>query len=218
MKLVSNKEIVSIFNLLNSKGMEYILLRNIDNELPDGLKIGKDIDILVHKKDESKFIDFFDLHGYSAIKHPFRNNVFLYSADKFEFKYNNKNNNILFDLNFQILVKSLDAGQWIPLDNNIQLSAWENKRLEHQEGGISYWTLSYEDEFVCLVARSIFDIKEFKEGYIKRIINLLPLIDKNSVILKFNLIFFKFTPHLMKLIEKNQYKNIIKKYLAFRDY
>ncbi len=217
MTLISNKEIVSIFNVLNSKGMEYILLRNIDNELPDELTIGKDIDILVHKKDELKFIDFFNLHGYKTIKHPFRNDIFLYGSDKFEFKYN-KNNNILFDLNFQIVVKSLDAGQWVPLDNNIQLSAWSNKRLAQQEGGFDYWTLCYDDEFVCLVARSIFDKESFEKGYVKRIMSLWPLIDQNSVILKFNLIFFKFTPHLMSLIEKNQYKDIIKKYLAFRAY
>jgi hypothetical protein len=216
-KLINNKEIVNVFNLLNSQKIEYILLRNIDNELTDWLTVGKDIDILVHKKDELKFIDFFNLHGYSAIKHPFRNDIFLYGSDKFEFKYNN-NNNILFDLNFQILVKSLDAGQWIPLDNNIQLSAWKNKRLEQQENGISYWTLCYEDEFICLVARSIFDKKEFQEGYTKRIINLLPLIDRKSVISKLELIFFKFTPYLMKLIEKKRYPDIIKKYLAFREY
>ncbi|NLO17466.1 MAG: hypothetical protein GX118_04680, partial [Arcobacter butzleri] len=109
-------------------------------------------------------------------------------------------------------------GQWIPLDQIIQESAWKNKRFEQLTDDFGYWTLSYEDEFVCLISRSIFDKKEFQNGYIKRINELINLINKNDVTEKFNMVFFKFTPYLMSYIEKQNYDEIIKNYLQFKEY
>lgn len=217
MNLIESVELINIFKLLNKSGLKYILMRNINKELPSGLEIGKDIDILVNKEDEKEFINFFHSNDYQTIDHPFKYDVFLYGVDRFEFKYNN-NNKILFDLNFQIAVRSLDAGQWIPLDQIIQESAWKNKRFEQLTEDFGYWTLSYEDEFVCLISRSIFDKKEFQNGYIKRINELINLINKNDVTEKFNMVFFKFTPYLMKYIEKQNYDEIIKNYLQFKEY
>jgi hypothetical protein len=218
MNFINKKEIILIFDLLNDERLEYILLRNINNELPSRLTRGKDIDILVHKKDEAKFVDFFRSNEYKTLRHPYRNQVFLYGMDKFKFKFKNNKNNILFDLNYQLAVNSLDAGQLFPLDNAIQISSWANKRFVKKEGDFSYWTLSYEDEFVSLVARSIFDKREFDKGYIKRISELLLMIDKEKVLLKLNLIFFKFADNLLKLIEDSDYSNVTKRYFEFRDY
>ena len=217
MKQVNATEVKKIFNLLNKKNLNYILMRNINNELPAGLDVGKDIDILISKSDEKEFINFFHNNDYQTIDHPFKYGVFLYGVDKFEFKYNNKNN-ILFDLSFQIAVRSLDAGQWIPLDQTIQESAWKNKRFEQLGDDFGYWTLSYEDEIVCLVSRAIFDKKEFQKGYIKRINKLIKLIDIDSTIAKFNTVFFKFTPNLITYIKNQKYDEIIKNHLQFKEY
>ena len=141
----------------------------------------------------------------------------MYGVDKFEFLFN-KNNKIIFDLNFQISVKSLDFGQIIPLDQSIQESAWKNKRLENLNDSLSYWTFGYEDEFVCLVARSIFDKNKFELNYIERINKILNLINKDDVIFKLNKVFFKFTPSLIKLIEDQKFNKIINNYLEFREY
>ena len=218
MKLIDGHEIKKIFNLINKSELNYILMWNINTELPSALKIGKDIDILINKHDEKKFINFFKINNYRQINHPFKFDVFLYGVDKFEFKYNNSDNYIDFDINFQLLVRSLDAGQFIPLDQLIQKSAWQNKRFEKLSEDFGYWTLSYEDEFVCLVARSIFDKKEFKKGHINRINELIKVVDRNNVIEKLNKIFFQYTPYLFKLLENQDYEEIIDNYLQFREY
>ena len=215
MNLVNSNEIINTFELLNKNSIKYILLRNINNELPSKLEMGKDIDILIDKKDENKIVSFFKKNGYVSIPHPFKNDIFLYGVDRFEFKYNN---NILFDLNFQIAVRSLDAGQWIPLDRKIQESAWDNRRFEQITEKFGYWALSFEDEFICLVARSIFDKKEFQSGYVKRIEELKSKINIIDVEEKLKLIFFKYTPNLFKQINNKDYKNIIKNYLQFNEY
>ncbi len=216
MNLINSQELINIFTLLNKNKLEYILLRNINNELPNGLEVGKDIDILVKYEDRIKLLDFFKENKFTEITHPHTNNIFLYGVNKFKFLKNQEN--LLFDLNFQLTVRSLDAGQWIPLDQIIQESAWNNRRLEQLGNDFGYWTLSYEDEFVVLVARSIFDKKEFQSGYINRINELKKLTDENDVIKKLNMIFFKFTPYLMEYIEDKNYQTIIKNYLEFKEY
>ena len=214
---IDNNELFNIFKLLNDSGLRYILIRNINGELPYKLKIKKDIDILISKKNELEFISFFQKYNYKFQEHPFCNDIFLYGTDKFQFKYNN-NNKILFDLNFQLVCRSLNAGEWIPLDQILQESAWKNRRFEKISDDFGYWTLGYNDEFITLIVRSVFDKKEFHDGYIKRISELKNKIDLDDVEEKMFLIFFKFTPYLLAMIEKQEYKDIIKNYLQFKEY
>ena len=214
MNYVKSDDLVDIFKLLNESKLEYILMRNINNELPHILEIGKDIDILV--KDRNKVAEVLKKNKFNKINHPHENNIFLYGVEKFEFYKNNED--VLFDLNFQIAVKSLDAGQWIPLDQSIQESAWQNKRFERAGGGLEYWTFSYEDEMVALIARSVFDKKEFQAGYVSRLDELLPMVNKDDVLNKLQLIFFKYAPILLCQIERQNYPDIVINYLKFKEY
>lgn len=217
MSLVIESHLRDIFNKLNESGLNYILLRNLNDELPSKLKVGKDIDILIKKRDEKEIKKFFFKYNFSEILHPHINNTYLYGVDKFEFIYNSKTE-VLFDLNFQIAVRSLDAGQWIPLDQEIQNSAWENRTFYKDENNFSYWKLSYEDEFICILARAIFDKESMDKGYRKRISQLFNIIEKDKVVNKLEKIFFKFTPYLIKYIENNQYDEIKKNYINFKEY
>jgi hypothetical protein len=214
---IDSSEIIAIFSQLNLCSEQYLLIRNINNELPNNLTIGKDIDILINKKNKFLFSNFLHERGFKSVKHPLFNDIFLYGVDKFEFKINSKNN-IILDLNFQLVCRSFNAGEWIPLDQTIQESAWENRIFIEHESGLSYWTLGHEDEFVSLLVRSVFDKKYFLEGYVTRIEELLGLIDIAIVQSKLDLVFFKFTSVLLNLIEKKDYSNIIGEYVKFKDY
>lgn len=214
-KLVSNKSIIDIFDKLNTSKIDYVLIRNINEELPNNLAVGKDIDILVkHQKlDDLKI--FFVKNGFKEIPHPHRGNFFLYGVKKFKFYKNYAD--VLFDLNFHLVCRSLDAGQWMPLDQIAQESAWANKRFETRKE-FNYWSLSYEDEFITLIVRSIFDKREFQKGYIERILELFNLINIDNVKSKMNLIFFKYTNNLLRQVENNNFKNIINNYIGFKEY
>lgn len=216
--MVEAKYIISFFNQLNQSGLDYILIRNINEELPLSLERGKDIDLLVKKQNQKDFRKFFFANQYKEIEHPFSKDTYLYTADKPIKFLSSSNAGVWIDLNFQALVRSLDAGQWIPLDNNIQESLWENRKQVCNSNDFSYWALSEEDEFVLLVARAIFDKKCFTEGYLKRIKELWPLVNKPLIEEKFNQIFFKFSFCLMELIEKHSFQEIIEKYLTFVGY
>ena len=215
MSYVNPKSIIDVFNKLSAAGLNYILVRNINNEFPSSLRLRKDIDLLVHYKERGKFINFLIEKGFKNIRHPHCNNIFLYGVDKFEFFVNK--DDVLLDLNYQLACRSLNAGEWIPLDRKIQDSAWENKKI-NKFNKFTYYSLGMEDEFVALVTRSIFDKKEFQKGYIKRIDELINVIDINDVITKFQLTFFKFTPVLLNMLKKRQYEMILDRYISFSEY
>lgn len=217
MSFIQKEFILDMFQSLNSSGLNYILLRNIDNELPSNLIFGKDIDILINKTDEEQFASLLKAKNFINVQHPHKNDVFLYGANEFKF-FKNNHHNLIFDLNFELVVRSLDQGQWIPLDQEIQESAWQNRRLKKIDANFEYWTLSYEDEFISLISRAIFDKSEFPSGYSNRIIEIYPLLNKDEVEKKLNLVFFNYTDSLLEQVEKKEFKDIKKNYLQFTDY
>lgn len=213
--MISGEKISKLFDKLNQCGVEYLLIRNINEELPHKLQQGKDIDVLVKYNKLNQLEKFFLKNKFQEKRHPHRENVFLYGVNKFKFYENS--DGILIDAHFQLVCRSLDEGQWIPLDQMIQKSAWLNRRYEERDG-LAYWTLGYEDEFITLVARSIFDKKIFQDGYKKRIILLLELINEDEVRQKMNCIFFKYTNQLLQQIKNKDFDNIIANYLKYKEY
>jgi hypothetical protein len=215
MSCVNPNSIIYFFNTLNASGFQYILIRNINNELPGNLAVGKDIDLLVHYHQRTEFIGFLIENGFKNIRHPLFNDIFLYGVNKFEFFVNN--DNILLDLNYQLACRSLNDGEWIPLAGKIQDNAWKNK-IKYKTDQITYNSLSAEDEFIVLVARSIFDKKEFQKGYVERIDALMHLIDLDDVVDQLQLVFFKFTPMLLSMLKKREYDLILDRYISFSEY
>ena len=216
MLIIEKDSIVSFFKKLNESLLKYVLIRNINDELPYSLTVGKDIDLLVNYSDRRQIYKFLKENGFKKIKHPHRNNVFLYGLHKFEF-FKHKNGLIL-DLNFRLVCRSLDKGQWLPLDQIIQDSAWDNRRKFNFSEELNYWSLSKEDEFITLVVRSIFDKRSFQKGYIIRIEELIEVIDKEEVIKKFKLVFFNYSIPLLEQLKKKSYNNIIENYFQFNKY
>ena len=216
MKLINKNSIVNFFKSINESKIDYILIRNISNEIPEFLQEGKDIDLLINYRDHEMVHLFLQKNNFKRIPHPHRNNIFLYGVNKFNFFINS--DKVILDLNYQLACRSTDAGQWIPLDQTIQQSAWRNKKFITINKDFGYWSLSFEDEFITLITRSVFDKNEFNQPYVKRIRELYQSINIKEVILKLELIFFKFTPYLLDLIDKDKYDIIVNHYLTFKDY
>lgn len=215
MNYVSSIAIIDFFNKLYLSNIDYILTRNIDDELPNSLKIGKDIDLLLKYKDRKTVIAFLQDSEFKKAVHPHHTNVFLYGVNEFEFFINNEN--LLIDINYQLTCRSLNAGEWIPLDKEIQKSAWEN-RVYIENSKFSYYSLCHNDEFVTLITRCVFDKNGFSKIYIERIDELLEIIDEGNVLYKLGLIFFKYAPCLIEQVKRRAFNKIIKNYISFKDY
>ncbi len=212
--MISSSDVISFFHEMNNGNLPYILIRNISGELPYSLSQGKDIDLLV--KNDGVVENFLLDRDFVEVIHPHCNNIFLYGVTPFKFFVNHKAG-IILDLHFQLCCRSLNAGEWIPLDNSIQLSAWEDFR-EVVDNKFSYKALSLADELTCLIARCVFDKKAFSLGYKMRINELMSVVQQDELELKLELIFFKYSKTLLSKLQQQSFDDIYNDYLKFKDY
>jgi len=213
---VPANQIKELFDLLNSSEIEYVLLRNLDNELPNHLKPTKDIDIIVNPLQKNALTTLLKGAQYQQVRHPWnfgRNFIFLYAMDKFLFF---RKGGISLDVCFQLACRSLNAGEWFPLDMVVQDSVFQNRRFV--EGEISAYMLSYEDELIHLITRGVFDKKTFNDAYIRRMKFLFGQIDINDFTYKAERVFFKFTPKLVELLKADRFSEIRHGFITYKSY
>ncbi len=215
MMYLSQECISELISMLNNSCVEWLLLRNTEDALPDGLPGGKDVDVLLRFQDRDKMQQCLNEYGCRRIRHPLRDDVRLYGVHPFEMYQTS--GGVLLDINFEIVVRSLDRGQWIPLDQFIQASAWEN-RVALQLAGLSVPMLGDEDLFVTTVARCIFDKKEFSVWHSKKLTALLSGCDEGDILCRLRLIFFKYSDRLLEQIKAGRFEAIVNDYLSFSEY
>lgn len=215
MRLHPPELIDKFFSLLDSSGIDWILLRNTNDELPKLLDVNKDIDILVRPENKTEIHAFFIANQFMEIRHPLANDIRLYGVDAFRMYKNLEG--LLIDVNFQAVVKSLDQGQWIPLDQAIQKELWLNRRFvligdEHVP------MPSVEDLFVLTLCRCILDKKNFTVWGRALLGQAIAECDIERLRKKLELVFFKFTPRLIDLVWNSKFDEIVPCYLSFSDY
>lgn len=212
---IDKNEILNIFNMLNNANIEYVLLRNIDNELPEHFEAKKDIDILVKAESKNKFKKVIKEAGYKQVRHPWdfgKNFVFLYAMDRLEFF---TKDSINLDICYQLCCRSVNCGEWMPVDQLINDSVWENRRKNSEWG---WYELCPEDELLHLLTRCVFDKKVFNNGYRKRIEELMQKVNREEVYRRLEVVFFKFSDRMLDMIEEKQYDDILDSYITFTDY
>ena len=215
MNFYACEAIIQAFAKLNNSSIRYLLLRNPGDELPSKLEFGKDIDLLIHPNDIHTLQRKMQAIGFKKIKHPLRRDTKLYNINQFEM-YINKDG-IYLDCNFEIVCRSLNKGEWIPLDATIQTSAWENMQ-QRSNHGIIYNGLSYDDDFVCMVTRCLLDKRKFPKNYAHSLSMLLPLIDEDKVRQRLKTVFFSFSDVLFNNVKTQNYTSLFNDYLSYSNY
>ena len=202
-------------SLLNSSGIEWLLLRNTNDELPGCLEVKKDIDILVRPENKADMHAFLLANRFSEIQHPLANDVRLYGVDPFRMYKNPEG--LLIDINYQAVVRSLDQGQWVPLDQAIQKDLWLSKKFV-SIGSENVPMSAVEDLFVLMASRCIFDKKTFSLWHRGILSQTLRQCNIDLLRKKLDLVFFKFAPRLLELVRMSKFDEIISGYLSFSDY
>ena len=211
------EDIRALFNLLNSNGINYILTKNIADELPDNLKLGKDIDLIVHIKDYEKFQVLLFNSGYKRIVHPHgkeRGWIFMYGAHENLFM-TNPQTNLIVDAYAELCTKSIAMNAWLPLDKIIQKSIWVNKVWDAAN---QWWIMDDENMAIYLLTSSVFEKNGFSKDYIREIEKRKGLLTSQTARQKLEKIFFKFTDTLIKKVNNMRYGEILLLYLTFTDY
>ena len=218
-KIIPEKEIRSFFALLNENKIQYLLIKNIGEELPKNLKDGKDIDILVHPDDRIKFAKLMSENGFLYRIHPFgveQGWKFAYGLEKHQF-WEKKYCDCLFyiDVSFRLCVKSLTPKTWVPLDEKLNSSIWENQAWNEE---LKCPCLDEKTLFIYLFARSVFDKRNFSEKYIAEIEKRKNLLDEAEIQDLLSCIFYNFTDSLIQLAKDGRYGEIVQKFLTFKGY
>lgn len=216
MVFYKNEDIRSFFDLLNDN-VRYILTKNIAAELPNGLKIGKDIDIVVHPNDYDKYREMMPQHGYKLVVHPhgiYAGWKYLYNM-KPACKHEHKDTLVQADAYDCLCTKSIMMNAWLPLDKKINDSIWIHRVWDDEN---KWWIMDDENMVIYLITRCVFEKNGFSAEYISEIKKRKRHLYSESAIKKLNMIFFRFSNELLKLVEADRYDLIIPKYKTFVDY
>ena len=211
------EDVRNFFNTLNVHKINYLLTKNISNELPANLKIGKDIDIIVHQKHYVKIQYLMYIYGYEPIVHSRgkeRGWKFMYGAHE-NLKFRHSVNKLEIDTYAELCTKSLTVAAWLPLDKIIQKSVWENKVWDAAN---QWWIMDDENMVIYLLTRSVFEKGGFSDGYIREIEKRKALLTNPSARQKLEKVFFKFADTLIEMVNAGRYKEIFMSYLTFTDY
>ena len=76
--MVNKANIVFFFKMLNDSRINYVLLKNDENRVPDSVNDGDDIDILVHPADYEKYKGLLSKNGFKILPGESKKYYFLY--------------------------------------------------------------------------------------------------------------------------------------------
>lgn len=215
--VIDSKVINKFFLLLNDNNVKYILIKNINNELPFHLPVNKDIDILVHSDSVSLFEKVMHENKFLEIIHPKgRENgwLFLYNIPICKM-YKHIKYGLEVDVSPVLCTKSVNMNAWLPLDRLINESIWENRIWDAEN---NWWIMDEYNLVVYLVVRSVFEKNRFEDNYIYEIEKRKDYLYSDECRKKLECVFFKFTDTLLKLINEKKYNDILHSYLNFCDY
>ena len=211
------KDIRATFQLLNDYKINYLLTKNIADELPDKLKLGKDIDLIVHIEDYEKFQAVFAHFGWQRIVHPHgkeRGWIFMYGAHE-NLKFRHSINALEVDAYAELCTKSIERNAWLPLDKIVQDSIWQNKVWDAAN---QWWIMDDENMVIYLLTRSVFEKNCFSDAYVREIEKRKKFLTSPTARQKLEKIFFKFTDTLIEKVNGGGYEKILLSYLTFTDY
>lgn len=211
------EDVQSLFKLLNDANINYLLTKNIGGELPDKLKIGKDIDLIVQPEDYEKFQTLLRDAGYRKLAHPYGKEVgwrFIYGAHENIF-LRHAINLLVVDAYAELCTQTIAMNAWLPLDRIVQESIWQNKVWDAEN---KWWIMDNENMVIYLVTSSVFEKHGFSEVYINEIEQRKDLLASPTARQKLERIFFRFTDTLVDKVREGRYEEILVSYLTFTDY
>lgn len=207
--------VLDLFAVLANAGIPWILPWTILSTLPSKVPYGKDIDLLTQDDHEPLLGLYLRSHGFTQIPHPYRDQVHLYGTKPpLRFLSPTK---LPIDISSKVTVRSLDAGQWIPIHQTLHDSIWTSAYTAKIES-TEIMVPCNEDLLVCMICRSIFNKHSFSDDTISYIQQTLPSASYDQMLSKLELVFYSFAPYLLHQIKASRFDSILSTYYAFSTY
>ncbi|MBO5166218.1 MAG: nucleotidyltransferase family protein [Lachnospiraceae bacterium] len=199
------------FEQLNNAPIRYLLVKNIDDYLPDNLYAGQDIDIMVHPEDRECLQALLADEGFERNIHLEKSRTTGYTLEgEMDETHCFQKEGMIIDVCYQLYVNGLQRGSVFSLHQDIQKDIWEKRQWNAEKG---WYQLDEENLLAYCIARCVFDKKSFPLGYLTEIEKRSGLLEKESVQKKLYTVFSDFTPNLFGLLETKQYENIREAYV-----
>lgn len=212
--MVEAKIIIDFFKMLNESNLNYVLIKNDDNVLPNCLESDNDIDFLIHPIDYEKLIELCVSNGYEKKVGESCKRYFLEQLrEDLLFKYDDCYFHFYEALPCSPLTNMGDCK--MALERSVQEYIWEHKVWNEIN---QWWIMDDIAILLYLIVRSVFDKKEFKEKYIREIEKRKQLLDKEDFKRLAQTVFFGFTPMLIELVKAGKYEHVLGKYLSYSNY
>ncbi|MDB9772164.1 hypothetical protein OAC11_05115 [Alphaproteobacteria bacterium] len=187
--------------------------------------VADDIDLLINDAVDAELWKYLKSVGFKKKVDLRFLNIYLYGSRP-HIHYVNTTLDLHFDCVFGLYHRSVhlitkpgfEITHWIPLDKVIQEESVKNLRTLDVQGLILP-CLRLEVELVHLIAHVILDKKGCIDLYYKnRIRLLLDQVDMVDFKYMLNLVFFRFSNHLIEQLQNNKFDSLFEQYLTYRDY
>jgi hypothetical protein len=202
-----------VFAELENQQVDFVTLRGFDL-MPNEVSIKQDVDLLIHPDSIRAASEVFMNNGFTATNIDPADTVYLYSANPSIF-FRHEPLDVAFHVVQELSYKGLNQGEMVPMDKELQVSIFENKRRVDE---IWKYMPSYEEEALMLICRCIYDKRTVPQSYKARIEKLFETVTPERLQKYCEFVFLKFTPLLLSLIEKKKTEYIFEKYITFCDY
>ena len=190
----------------------FVVMRGHD-EIPNDITVKNDIDILLAGQ-----------HSLQILANELQRNGFKMHVDQHRYMYGaephiqftHEANDIKLDMVTGLYYRSVvDKMLWMPVNKEVYQSMFRNRVYCKDE--IWKFRPAYEDELVHIVCHCIFDKRNTPDKYIKRINELLPLVDESKVNYLLERAFYKASDVVFETM-KNNPENLHNAYITFTEY
>lgn len=173
----------------------------------------KMVTMMLHHDDRTKLNEILKSRKFKPCIHPMGKKSgyrFLYRMDEFLlYKYDG----VYLEVFFQLPCASLTPKTWMPLDMSIQTRLWEQK--SRQDNMLWVDELNQYIFHLCWVIFVNNGFSPYEKGFL---IAHKDVLDDLEFTRLASLVFFKFTPDLVRLLREDRFDDILPLYYQFSNY
>ncbi len=178
----------------------YRVMRNINNT----------VILLVRKIDQEEVVCYLKQKGYAHEENGWYKN--------FDFRYqleppiSLKRKKITIEIFNKIPCASLTPRTYIPLDDAIQMTAWE---APYVKNNIAWLPLEVEFIYILTICIFLANLSDAEKFFLTQHINFC---DSKHIVALLRKVFFNFTNDLIHLVREKDFSNLYDAYISFKEY
>lgn len=202
----------AIFTDFARQGIDHVVLRN-NGAIPAFCSREDDIDILIRPEDYARACDIVNFPGRAVVRDSAEYQQ-LYGACLNVHLIDPKLD-LMVDMHTALQHHSLMGNMGVTLCDYLQRSMFDRRRFAE---GVVNAVPGYADLFIHISCRAVFDARRTTPRYARQLELLLPVLDKEALREELALVFFKFAPKLLDLVEQGKADRLFSAYMSFNAY